>query len=70
MHADGGEKRLHQAGGAQSVAEQRAAPWTQLDQPQRCGLAHALPGRDGPQADDLAEHLADLGRRYEVTIGA
>ena len=33
-------------------------------------MAERLPGRDQPHADDLAEHLADLGRGGEVTVDA
>ena len=56
-------------GGAQGVAHQRAAAGAELGED--AGAAAAVgPGLGQPEADELAEHLADLGGGGEVAGGA
>src|SRR5262245_27999388 len=57
-------------GGAQGVAHQHATARAQLDEAQRSRSAHSLPDNGTPKPDQLAEHLADLRRRYEIPLGA
>jgi hypothetical protein len=58
------------AGGAQRVGHQRAAAGAELDQPQRRRRPHGLPDHGAPQADELAEDLADFRRGDEIALGA
>ena len=51
---------------AQQVGHQRAAPRSELDEAAAGRAAHGVPDFHHPQADQLAEHLADLGRRGEI----
>ena len=55
---------------AQRIEHHGAAAGTELDQAHVLRRAHQPPGRGRPQADQLAEHLADLGRGDEVAVGA
>ena len=66
MH-DGGRLEVGQdTGRAQQVRHQGAAPRSQLDEAAGGRAAHGVPDFHHPQADQLAEHLADLGRRGEI----
>ena len=51
-------------------AIKRAAPRPELGDDHRGGLAHGLPDRGRPDADQLAEHLADLRRGDEIAVFA
>ena len=64
-----GEAR-HPAQDAERVAEQRAAAGAELDEVQPLRAAHRGPDRGHPGADELAEHLARLGRGGEIAAGA
>src|SRR5829696_7266664 len=68
MHVSGCEQPGHHAAGSQEVGHEGAAAWPQLDQPDRLGRAHQAPDLGGPEADQFAEHLADLGRGREVAL--
>ena len=46
------------AAGAQEIGHQRAAAGTKLDEAERIGTPHDLPGGEAPDADQLAEDLA------------
>jgi hypothetical protein len=70
MHAGGIEKRRHHPRRTQRVAHQCASSRAELDEAQQRRLAETLPDGHAPQADQLAEHLADFGSRYEVAGGA
>ena len=50
----------------QRVGHQRAAPGPKLGEHEFLRRAHRLPGGDRPEADQLAEDLADLGRGDEI----
>ena len=63
------EKVRRHARGAQQVAHQRAVARAHLDQAERRGPAHAGPGLQRPDADKLAEHLADQRRGDEIAAG-
>ena len=56
--------------GPECVDHQRAMPRAKLDNAHVFRRAHLLPDRSHPQADQLAEHLADLRRGDEVAAGA
>ncbi len=58
------------APGAQHVGHQRAAAGAELGQNEGVGRTQHLPHADRPQADQLAEDLADLGRGDEVAGAA
>ena len=62
MQVDGIAKVRHRPCGTQRIGEQRAAARTELDHAHTPGPAHGLPYRRAPEADQLAEHLAHLGR--------
>ncbi len=49
-----------------SIGHQRAAAGPELDQAKPVRRAHLRPRLDAPQPDQLAEHLADLGRGDEI----
>ena len=66
MDRRGLEEPRHPARGAQRIAHQRAAAGAQLDEAQRRRAAELLPRHGAPQADQLAEDLADLGRGNEI----
>src|SRR5262245_21969933 len=70
MNAHGLREARDAAGRTQRVANQGAAPGAQLDQAERCWAAELLPGDRAPQADQLAEYLADLGSRDEIACRA
>mgnify|MGYP004002689995 CR=1 FL=1 len=67
MHMRGGQKAIHTVGGAQGIGHQRAAPRAELDQAHHFGAAHLGPDMGAPKTNQLAEHLADLGRGDEIT---
>ena len=54
----------------QRIGHQRAAAGAELEQGEALGLAHLLPEIDDEKADQLAEHLADLGRGGEIPLRA
>ena len=54
----------------QRVVHQGAASGAELDDADIFRRAHLLPDRAHPQPDQLAEHLADLGRGDEIAAGA
>ena len=59
----------HQPGaahGAQRIGGERAAPGPELDIGDAVRAAGATPQIGAPDADQLAEHLADLGRGREI----
>src|SRR5215217_2946266 len=58
------------AGGAQRILHQRTAAGAELEQGEARGLSHLLPEIDEEEADELAENLADLGRRDEIASRA
>ncbi len=66
MQPHGGKELRPHACGTQRVRHQAAAAGAQLHQQERIRRARFLPGIDAPQADQLAEHLADLRRGDEV----
>ena len=70
MHDHRRAEVRHHLGGPQGVEHHGAAAGPELDQADVLGRAHRPPGRRRPQPDQLAEHLADLGRRGEVAAGA
>ena len=68
--ARGGEKARHRPRRPERVAHQRPPPRTELDEHEGVGPPLVVPDLRQPQADELAEHLADLGRGGEVPRGA
>ena len=66
MQPQGVGKARHAARGAQGIGHQGAAAGAELDQQHRIGRAEPLPIIGAPQADQLAEDLADLGRGDEI----
>ena len=70
MHHDRRAEGRHDLRGAQRVEHHGAAAGAKLDQAHILRRAHLPPDRGGPQPDQLAEHLADLGRGDEVAVGA
>ncbi len=70
MQPRGAREVRHKPRGAERVLHQRAAARPELDQQNRIGRAHPLPQIDAPQADQLAEHLADLWRGDEIAARA
>ena len=62
MHVERIEELRHDAGGPQEVGHQGAATGAKFDQAQALRQAQCAPELHGPKADELAEHLADLGR--------
>ena len=82
LHRLEGGAGLHQAkplgiqetgnagGGAQGVRHQGAAAGTELDQREGGRAARAQPIVGAPEADQLAEHLADFRRRDEIAAAA
>ena len=60
-HGDAVEEFRNAAPGAGSVGHQSAAARSKLGDGHAGRLAHGLPDRDRPEADELAEDLADLG---------
>ena len=70
VHGGRGQERRHRPRRAQGIAHQGAAARPELDEAQRRGAAHALPDDSTPHSDQLAEHLADLGRRDEIPARA
>ncbi len=67
---DGFKEFRHAAPGAQRVGHERAAPRSKLGDRDRFRRAHRLPDGDGPQPEQLAEDLADLGRGDEIALRA
>ncbi len=67
MQHDRGAELRHHLGRAQRVEHHGAASGSDFDQPHVLRLSHAVPCRRRPQADQLAEHLTDLGGGDEVT---
>ncbi len=57
-------------GAAERVPGERAAPRAKLDIVDVLAALHPHPQVSQPQADEFAEHLADLGRGDEVALGA
>ena len=70
MHHDRLPEGGHRLQRTQGVEHHGAAAGAELDQAHVLRRAHQLPGRGRPQPDQLAEHLADLGRGDEVAVGA
>ena len=70
MQYDRFTKALDHTGGAHRIEQQRAAAGAELDDAHVLGRAHLPPHRRHPQSDQLAEHLADLGRGDEIPSGA
>ena len=70
MQHDRGAERRHHLRRAQRVEHHGAAAGAELDQPHILRLSHPVPGRRRPQAEQLAEHLADLGRGDEIAAAA
>ncbi len=60
---------IHDFRGPQGVVHQRAAPGAKFDEPDILRRVHLTPDGCHPQADQFAEHLADLGRGDEVAAG-
>ena len=69
MQYDRFAKALDHTGGAHRIEQQRAAAGAELDDAHVLGRAHLPPHRRHPQSDQLAEHLADLGRGDEIPGG-
>src|SRR4029079_1574714 len=67
---DGVEECRHCTPGAERIRHQGAAPRTKLGDGHGAWRAHRLPDGDGPQANQLAEDLADLGCGDEVAGAA
>ncbi len=61
-----GEKIGRETGGAQRVGHQRAAAGAELGEHHARRAAHPPPGFHRPEADEFAEHLADLGGGDEI----
>jgi len=55
---------------AERVPGERAAPRAKLDIVNVLAALHPHPQVSQPQADEFAEHLADLGRGDEIALGA
>src|SRR5690606_7284188 len=70
VYPDGPRKIGHAPEGAQHVGHQGAATGAELDQAERGRPSHAQPQIGAPEADQFAEHLANLRRRDEVAGGA
>ncbi len=70
MQHDRLAETLHHARRAQGVEDQRPAPRSELDEADVFRCAHLPPHRGQPYSDQLAEHLADLGRGDEVAVAA
>src|SRR6476661_6275652 len=64
------EECRHCTPGAERICRQGAAPRTKLSDGHGAWRAHRLPDGDGPQANQLAEDLADLGCGDEVAGAA
>ena len=64
------EEFRHCTPGAERIGHQGAAPRTKLGDGHGAWLAHRLPNGHGPQADQLAEDLADLRCGDEVAVAA
>ena len=69
-HGDAVEEFRNAAPGARSIGHQSTAPRSELGDRHARRLAHGLPHRHRPEADELAEDLADLRRRDEVALAA
>ena len=54
----------------QRIFHHGAAARAELDQPHVLGLAHLLPHRGRPQADQFSEHLAHFRRSDEIAARA
>ena len=65
-HVERIAKSRHNAGGAQRIAHQRAAPRSELDEAHWIGRAHARPHFRRPKPDQFAEHLRNLRRGREI----
>ena len=61
-----GAELRHDARGAERVAHQRSASRSAFDEAHARRRSHAGPDLGRPEADQLAEHLGDFGRRGEV----
>ena len=66
MNGGGTRKLRGTARDAKDVRHQSSATGTKLDKPEGRGATRKAPNLDQPGADDLAEHLADLGRGGEI----
>ena len=60
----------HGADSAQEIHHQRATAGAKLDQIEGLRPAHHIETLHAPDADDLAEHLTDLGRGGEIAGAA
>ena len=70
MQHDRLAETFHHARRPQRVEDQCAAPGPELDEADVFRRAHLPPDRGQPQSDQLAEHLADLGRGDEIAVAA
>jgi hypothetical protein len=66
MHLRGRMEPRHAGGGAQNIGHQRAATGAKLGQREGRGRALVKPALRKAQAQQFAEHLADLGRGGEI----
>src|SRR3546814_12082565 len=66
MHPNGVEEASCPAAGAQRVGHERATPGAEFHEMDGGGTAERQPPLDAPQAEQLAEHLADLRRGAEI----
>ena len=69
-HFDSRQKLRRDAAGAQSVRHQSSAPRPQLHELHALGVIHRAPDMGGPESDQLAKHLRNLGRGDKISIGA
>ena len=70
MHLGGADEAGVDAAGPEQVGHQRAASGAEFDQRQARRTAERLVGGDAPDADQLAEHLADFRRSDEIALEA
>lgn len=70
LQMDGIEEAVGLGGDAQRVLHQGAAAGAEFEQGEAPGLIQLLPEVDDEEADEFAEHLADLGGGDEIALGA
>ncbi len=70
VEIDGVEEGRQAARGPQRIGQERPAARSELDEAHRRRCPQGLPDRGGPGADELAEHLARLRGRREISRGA
>ena len=70
VQIDGVAKGRHGPRGTQRIGKEGTAAGAELDEAHPLRLSHGLPHHHAPKSDQLAEHLAHLGRGDEVAARA